>query len=266
MEQFVIKSGITQWGNVDTYNLIIPNDKVEIFKANISQHAAETFSRVIFNTPSIVSNITNYAFEGCKMLEGITIPYSVTTIGRGAFKNCTSLQKIAFGGNLVNEIKEDAFYGCSSLATITIPDSVTSIGGSAFWGCTSLASINILDGVIIIGKRAFNGCRSLKSITIPDSVISIGMNAFLGCRGIKVTINNITLKTIIQSNLGKYGLIEDQIIDGSNPTGGGNKSKKSTKKKKTKSTKKKKTKSAKKKKKKTKSIKKKKKKNTTRNK
>ncbi len=48
------------------------------------------------------------------MLEKVTIPNSVTTIGYSAFKYCTSL------------------------TSITIPDSVTSIGDYAFSGCTSL--------------------------------------------------------------------------------------------------------------------------------
>jgi len=126
---------------------------------------------------------------------------------------------------------------------------------------------------------AFAGCKKLTSITIPISVTNIEFRAFEGCTKIKVTINNEQLYNEIIKEPGKYGLIKENIIDGSNPTGGGNKKKKPTKKNKTKSTKKKKTKSTKKKKtkstkknktkstkkKKTKSTKKKKKK-TTRNK
>jgi hypothetical protein len=56
-------------------------------------------------------------------LQNITIPNSVTSIGKGAF------------------------YGCESLQSIDIPSSVTSIGDNAFLGCSSLQNLSIPEGV-----------------------------------------------------------------------------------------------------------------------
>lgn len=65
----------------------------------------------------------------------ITIPNSVTKIGRHAFENCSALQSIEIP-NSVTEIGDSAFIGCSSLKNIEIPNSVTRIGNYAFDGCS----------------------------------------------------------------------------------------------------------------------------------
>ena len=78
--------------------------------------------------------IKDYAFEDCSALTSITIPDSVTAIGKSAFKVCKSLTTIHLPISLI-EIKAYTFYDCSSLTSITIPDSVTAIGESAFEDC-----------------------------------------------------------------------------------------------------------------------------------
>ena len=118
-----------------------------------------------------------------------TIPNSVTKIGDGAFRNCSSLTSIIIP-NSVTSIGDDAFYNCSRLTSITIPNSVTSIGFSAFQNCRSLTSITIPNSVTEIGYSAFENCSSLTSITIPNSVTEIGFSAFKGCRSLPV-IDNI---------------------------------------------------------------------------
>ena len=69
------------------------------------------------NANSCVSAI--YKYNGCKSLQSVTIPDSVTSIGNSVFEDCSSLQ------------------------SVTIPDSVTSIGDGAFADCSSLQSVII---------------------------------------------------------------------------------------------------------------------------
>ncbi|HNU99053.1 MAG TPA: leucine-rich repeat domain-containing protein [Verrucomicrobiota bacterium] len=119
-----------------------------------------------------------------------TIPDSVTSIGRNAFKGCTGLISITIPDS-VNSIGGGAFERCTGLISIAIPNSVTSIKPYAFSYCTSLTSVTIPDSVTSILDGAFFGCTSLTAITIPDSVTSIGrvtgfeeppaVDAFLGC-------------------------------------------------------------------------------------
>ena len=130
--------------------------------------------------PEGVTNISDYAFEGCSSLTSVTIPNSVTSIGNGVFSRCTGLTSITIPES-VTSIDWHAFYDCSSLTSITIPNSVTSIGSGVFNECTSLTSITIPNSVTSIGHSAFSRCTGLTSITIPNSVTSIGNYAFYYC-------------------------------------------------------------------------------------
>jgi hypothetical protein len=66
----------------------------------------------------------------------VIVDATVTTIGDGAFQDCSLLTSIEFQiPSLVTTICKDAFNGCSSLKTIAIPSSVTTYGKDAFKGC-----------------------------------------------------------------------------------------------------------------------------------
>jgi hypothetical protein len=127
--------------------------------------------------PNSVTSIGKYAFSGCTSLIDITIPNSVTTISERTFDGCTGLTSVTIGSG-VTSIGYSAFSSCTSLIDITIPNSVTSIESYAFSNCTSLFDITIPDTVTSIEAAVFRYCTSLTGISIPNSVTSIGNSAF----------------------------------------------------------------------------------------
>ena len=133
--------------------------------------------------PFSVTSIGKGAFSFCDSLSEIVIPSSVTSIGDSAFYGCSFLSEIVIPSS-VTSIGDFAFYDCNSLSEIVIPSSVTSIGDHAFSSCDSLSEIVIPSSVTSIGDWAFLCCRSLSKIVIPSSVTSIGDSAFLGCRSL----------------------------------------------------------------------------------
>ncbi len=83
--------------------------------------------------------------------------------------------------NGVTSIGDGAFANCTSLTSITIPDGVLIVGESAFANCASLTSITIPDGVTTIAVKAFRSCTSLTTVTIPGSILGIWDGAFESC-------------------------------------------------------------------------------------
>jgi len=155
-----------------------------------------------------VTSIGEEAFFGCQDLRGITIPASMTNIGRYAFWYCWYLNRIQVEeGNPIydsrdncNAIIETAtnklVLGCRS--TI-IPSSVTSIGEEAFFGRVQLTRITIPNSVINIGENAFGYCIDLNSIRVEEgnpvydsryncnAIIETATNKLvLGCRSTNI--------------------------------------------------------------------------------
>ncbi|MBO5888088.1 MAG: leucine-rich repeat domain-containing protein [Bacteroidaceae bacterium] len=146
---------------------------------------------VVYNAKTYsVTSIGNGAFRNCSGLTSVTIHNSVTSIGSYAFSGCSGLTSVNIP-NSVTSIVSRVFYNCTGLTTITIPNSVTSIESDAFSGCSGLTSVTIPNSVTSIGGYAFSGCSGLTSVNIPNSVTSIGSGTFYGCSGLtSVTIPN----------------------------------------------------------------------------
>ena len=136
----------------------------------------------------------DYVFYGCSGLTSLTLPSSVTSIGRGAFYGCWKLTSLTIPSG-VTSIGYSAFRGCSGLTSLTIPSSVTEISDDAFKGCSGLTSMIIPSGVTAIGRETFSGCSGLTSLTIPSSVTSIGESAFEWCSG----LTSLTLPSSVTS-------------------------------------------------------------------
>lgn len=116
----------------------------------------------------------------------VTIPgeidgYKVTKIDIGAFSFCTSLTNVSIPDS-VTDIGRRAFFSCTALTSVTIPDSVNRIGDYAFYNCTSLKNvifegnidtINIESGnEILFSKPTSNGSENVETNISNNSITS----------------------------------------------------------------------------------------------
>ena len=112
-------------GNTATDDFLIVGDNILIaYKGN----------HKYVEIPDGVENIAPACFLGHEEIMGIDIPDSVIIIGEEAFKDCTSLQEVHGGENLV-KIQDRAFKN-TNLKEITIHKYVEKIGVGAF-NCNS---------------------------------------------------------------------------------------------------------------------------------
>lgn len=135
------------------------------------------------NCNAIIRTWTNELVVGCK---NTIIPNTITSIGDGAFYECSSLTGTLVIPNSVTSIGTDAFYGCSGLTgSLVIPNSVTSLGNNAFTSCSGLnGSLVLPNSITSISYMAFCGCNNLSgTLVIPNSVTSIEDAAFYYCSG-----------------------------------------------------------------------------------
>lgn len=123
--------------------------------------------------PDTVTEIGKQAFYNCAALESVNLPDSITTIGDEAFINCVKLQLTGLPGNL-ETIGARAFYGCRALTSVVLPDSVAEIGEAAFDSCTSLAEVQLSASITKLADGVFNN-TALTELDIPWDVMSIGL-------------------------------------------------------------------------------------------
>ena len=130
--------------------------------------------------PQSVTSIGKDAFAQCRALQSLTIDDAATSIGDWAFDECYKLTTLSLGKKITT-IGDYAFYDCRILNNVTIPQSVTSIGNQAFGCCYGMDSFTIKDAAISIGEYAFFDCQSLTTLSLGENITTIGDDAFRSC-------------------------------------------------------------------------------------
>lgn len=156
----------------------------------------------IVNGYSVIS-IDKSAFKECTKLESVSIPKTVKTIGDYAFMSCTGLMKVEIDPEAeIESIPTGAFYNCQYLMDITLPESLTYIGYSAFDSCSSLTEIDIPDSVDSIDAFAFKDCYCLKSLELPDSLNALGSGVFMNCYSVEeITLDEKNEAYTVEDNI-----------------------------------------------------------------
>ena len=197
----------------DPYTITVPT---ELDGRKVTGLGESSFSGIY--SPDHPKNYTLLSF--CNQIQSVTIPESVTSIGKSAFEHCSNLDSLTIKGVATSMIGAYAFASCTSLTSLSLVGSFQTIGDSAFVNCgmTSLTidatitsiekyafssrfltSLSLTGNVQKIGDYAFANCTSLTSLSLTGNVQKIGDHAFDSCS----SLNTVTFPKSLTS-IGSY--------------------------------------------------------------
>lgn len=197
-----ISSGVTHIGNYAFYNYIEWDHYVSMQFVSIT-------------IPGSVTSIGYDAFSGCSSLTAVHISdleaWCNIDFGTSDSNPLYYAHNLYLNDELVTDlvipdsvtsIGRYAFYDCSSLTSVAIPNSVTSIDAGTFEGCTGLTEISIPNSVTSIGREAFSGCNQIKSILFLGDAPSLGYGAFSGVTATALYYDSASWKSAVTSTYG----------------------------------------------------------------
>ncbi len=120
--------------------------------------------------PPTVELIEYGAFNNCKKLESIDLPFVGGTDGANNFAYIfgdagipESLMNVRAGGKTV---ADGAFSLCETLVSIELTHA-ENVGNNAFNGCTALKTLILPQTVTAVGAGLYDGCNSLETLAAP---------------------------------------------------------------------------------------------------
>jgi hypothetical protein len=152
------------------------------------------------NIPMGTETINDYAFSYAVGIKDITIPTTLTSIGKDAFEGCDNIGEVRISsikawcsiefanewanplslahnlylnGEAVNDVEISGvtkifpytFINCDTITSFKSDNTLENIGKDAFRNCSALATVSLGAGVPSIDKQAFMNCKKLASIT-----------------------------------------------------------------------------------------------------
>jgi len=153
LEAFEVAEG-NEYFSVDNNGILYDKKKTTLYYVPYGKR--ESF--VLFNVPTTVKTIGDYAFCGLDQLAKVILPDGLTTINSSAFRGCSLLSNCDLPST-IEAIGEYAFSGCK-LINFKLPNQLKSIGNHAFADGIENSTLSLLyipPYVENIGDWVFSG-------------------------------------------------------------------------------------------------------------
>ena len=188
-----------------------------------------------------VTSVSDYAFSDARDITSVSIPGTVTSLGKRAFGDCHGLANITFEESSQplsivcgyygsfqycdadksvyayrNLTPDDTYSPFYAVTSVTVGGKATTVTNNLFQGQDKLTSITIGSSVKSIGNGAFYDCGDNEGVlemalSLGNGVTSIGTGAFYGCEALK-SLTLPSALTLIDNNAFQYTGISSLVI------------------------------------------------------
>lgn len=231
LEEVQIPEGCTSIGDYAFFETALEEFPCFEQLETIGAHAFENSRLKRLRILDGVRSIGEQAFIRCHLLQTISLPATVETIGSKAFYSMsTELEDAVFpfpgtaiqaDGTVAGTLSDilDIYGGYTdndgACLNLTITGPVSAIPDEAFQKCWYLKTVTVAsDTVREIGRGAFGGNPQLEEVILPDSVTSIGASAFYECSSLQHFSYPKSLKSIGESAFCESGLTDALLPEG----------------------------------------------------
>ena len=160
--------------------------------------------------PNTIKSMGESCFAGCSKLYYIKLPSQLMELKANTFQNCTALEEISFGKQ-ISSLGDNCFQNCSKLSHISLPSSLTMIGNSCFAG-SAIENISLPQNITTIGTDCFSECKQLKSATINASIKILPERTFKNCESLKMVLLPESLVKISNESFRYCKNLEELVI------------------------------------------------------
>lgn len=172
---FDIASTVKEFGNYSFYYTGIYSFAPEA-GAILGSTMLSKSSLVKLTIKAGTSEIPSELCRACKKLTDITLPETITKIGKSSFASCMALETFKLPPSVVS-LDTGSFGDLEALKTIGLMQNVKGMLYQTFQGCIKLEDGYIPYGITQI-NGAYNRCHAIRTITVPKSVTRVLDYAF----------------------------------------------------------------------------------------
>lgn len=110
------------------------------------------------------------SFDGCKFLEEVYLPSTITAFGNYMFRNCWQLKDIDLSN--ITRLETGVFQYCTNLNIVVNMPNLTGFGGGSNFNSSGITGVENLGTATYMGQ--FRYCPNLKYIKLPSTTTGLG--------------------------------------------------------------------------------------------
>lgn len=180
-------SKVTARLDLDTGELVISgNGKIKDFTTSTPLLSADQKKIVKVVVEEGVTSLGNFMCYGYPELTEVTLPESITMMGRNVFWKTAKLETVYYNclscdsSGWISGTTYYTLFKESGLKNVVFGSNVKKIPAGLFWNAVGLTDIVLPLSVETIEKSAFRGCTGIKRVSIDKNITSMGENIFYG--------------------------------------------------------------------------------------